>query len=311
MVIQKIAIVGTGLIGASWALHFLARGLDVIATDPAEGAEQYLRNFVQKNWKQVGNVDRASDVNASRLIFQADAQLAVQRADFIQENGPERLDQKRALIALLDEAAPAHAIIASSSSGLMPSQIQEGCTNPTRVLVGHPFNPPHLIPLVEVVGGQQTSPESIKIAMDFYRSVGKRPIHVRKEVMAHVANRLQAAVWREAYGLVQDGVVDVADVDAAMSQGVGLRWALLGPFAIQLLAGGAGGMRHSLDHMGASLDDWWQSLYPTRMTIELKKLILERADDALAGLDAALVAQARDKLLAELIAAKSAEPNLP
>ena len=311
MLIRKVAVVGTGLIGASWALHFLARGLDVVATDPAKGAEQRLRRFVQTQWDQATKLGLAPNADSARLVFHADAQRAVERADFVQENGPERVDQKRALFAILDAAAPAHAILASSTSGLTPSQFQEGCSNPGRVLVGHPFNPPHLIPLVEVVGGPYTSPESIATAMAFYRAVGKRPIHVRKEVIAHVANRLQAAVWREAYGLVQDGVVDVTDIDEAMSQGIGLRWALLGPFAIQLLAGGTGGMRHSLDHMGASLDDWWQDLHQTRMTPELKQLILERTDRTLRGLDGALVAQARDRLLLELLAAKAAEKNLP
>ncbi len=311
MPIRTVAVVGTGLIGASWALHFLARGLDVIATDPAEGAEQRLRGFVQTHWEQAARIGLAPDADAARLVFQADPQRAVERADFIQENGPERLEQKRALIATLDAAAPAHAILASSSSGLRPSQFQDGCGQPGRVLVGHPFNPPHLIPLVEVVGGRHTTPQAIAAAMAFYRAIGKRPIHVRKEVTAHVANRLQAAVWREAYGLVQDGVVDVTDIDAAMAHGIGLRWALLGPFAIQLLAGGAGGMRQSLDHMGASLDAWWQDLHATRMTPELKQLILQRADQALRGVDAAAVASSRDRLLLELLAIKAGETHLP
>jgi carnitine 3-dehydrogenase len=310
MVVQTVSVVGTGLIGASWALHFLVRGLDVVACDPSEGAQSRLRTFVEKHWDQAAKLGLHPCADSARLEFQVDAQRAVERADFVQENGPERVDLKRELFARLDDAAPAHAILASSSSGLMPSQVQDLCRRPERVLVGHPFNPPHLIPLVEVVGGRQTSPDAIASAISFYRSVGKKPIHVRKEVTAHVANRLQAAVWREAYGLVQDGVADVTDIDAAMSHGVGLRWALLGPFAIQMLAGGSGGMRHSLDHIGASLDDWWQDLHQTRMTPELKQLILDRADRLLPGLDVAAVTEDRDQLLVELITAKAGRQEL-
>ena len=309
--VRTVSVVGTGLIGASWALHFLVRGLDVIATDPSEGAEGRLRAFVQAHWAQASQLGLDPSADIGRLEFQLDAQRAVERADFVQENGPERVDLKRALFAQLGEAAPPHAILASSSSGLKPSEFQDACKHPERVLIGHPFNPPHLIPLVEVVGGRQTAPEAVDSAMSFYRSVGKKPIHVRKEVAAHVANRLQAAIWREAYGLVQDGVVDVADIDTAMSHGIGLRWALLGPFAIQLLAGGAGGLRHSLDHIGASLDGWWQDLHQTRMTPELKQLILEREDQLLAGFDPAAVVQARDEFLIEMITAKASRRNLP
>jgi len=311
MMVQTVSVVGCGLIGASWALHFLVRGLDVVACDPSDGAESRLRAFVAEHWQQARTLGMHSSANMDRLQFQADAQRAVERADFVQENGPERVDMKSELFAELDEAAASHVILASSSSGLRPSQLQGLCKHPERVLVGHPFNPPHLIPLVEVVGGRQTSAGAIAAAMSFYRSMGKRPIHVRKEVTAHVANRLQAAVWREAYGLVQDGVVDMEDIDTAMSHGIGLRWALLGPFAIQMLAGGAGGMRHSLDHLGASLDGWWQDLHQTRMTPALKQLILEHAEQLLAGFDPATVVQARDESLIELITAKAGRRNLP
>jgi 3-hydroxyacyl-CoA dehydrogenase len=183
--------------------------------------------------------------------------------------------------------------------------------HPERVLIGHPFNPPHVIPLVEVVGGKLTSAAAIQQALSFYESVGKRPIHVKQEIKGHVTNRLQAALWREAYGLVQAGIASVEDVDLAISNGPGLRWAILGPFVNQQLSGGAGGMQHLLDHLGPPMDDWWQDLYQTRLTEDLKAKIVAGSLAETASWNMNEVANERDKLLVSLILGKLKYDNIP
>lgn len=222
--IRRIAIVGTGLVGAGWAAHFLAQGMDVVATDPAPNAERELAEFIDRVWPVLVELGLHQDASRERLRFTADLGDAVSGADFVQENGPERVELKIKLFAAMDAAAPAGAILASSSSGLTMSEIQSGCAHPDRCVIGHPFNPPYLIPLVEVVGGARTSADTIRRAMQFYVDCGKRPIHIRKEIQGHIANRLQAALWREAVHLVAEGAASVADVDAAVSWGPGLRW---------------------------------------------------------------------------------------
>ena len=198
--VRRVAVVSTGVIGASWAAHFLARGLDVVATDPAPDAEERLRADVAAHWPVLERIGLAEGASLSRLTFTADPAEAVADADFVQENGPEREDVKHALFAVLDAAARPDVVLASSSSGLLPSVIARGAPkHPERVLIGHPFNPPHLIPLVEVVPGERTSDDAVETAMAFYAAVGKRPIRVRQEVPGHIANRLQAALWQEAY----------------------------------------------------------------------------------------------------------------
>lgn len=309
--ITRVAVIGTGVIGASWAAHFLARGLDVTATDPAPGAERRLRADVAKHWPLLERLGLADGASPDRLAFTAEPALAVAGADFVQENGPERLDVKHALFAVLDDATRPDVVIASSSSGLLPTSIQQGCpAHPERVVVGHPFHPPHLIPLVEVVAGERTSPEAVERATAFYTSVGKRPIVLKGEVPGHVANRLQAALWREAYSLVERGIASVSDIDTAISQGPGLRWAVLGPFVNQHLSGGRAGLRHVLEHLGPPMEQWWHDLGDPKLTPELADTLVAGVDAELAGMDQdALVAQ-RDEVLHQLLAAK-ARTDLP
>src|SRR5436190_17969666 len=194
--IRRIAIVGTGVIGASWAAQYLARGFDVVATDPAPNAEANLRKYVDEAWEQLEAIGLSPGAARQRLTFTANMQEALAQADLVQENGPERPDFKIKLFADMDDATPVDSLIASSSSGITPSVMQTKCQHPERVLVGHPFNPPHIIPLVEVVGGARTSPEAIKQAMAFYAAIGKKPTHLRKELPGHAANRLQAPRYR-------------------------------------------------------------------------------------------------------------------
>jgi carnitine 3-dehydrogenase len=299
----NIGVVGTGVIGASWAAHFLAHGHDVVATDPAPGAEDRLRADVAAHWPVLQPVEGASP---ERLRFTTDPAEAVAAADFVQENGPEREDVKHALYAVLDEAARPDVVLASSSSGMLPSVIARGCPrHPERVVIGHPFNPPHLIPLVEVVPGEKTSEATVERALAFYAAVGKKPIRLRQEVPGHVANRLQAALWQEAYSLVERGVATVADIDAAIANGPGLRWAVLGPFLNQHLSGGPGGLAHILEHLGPPTEEWWRDLGRVTLSPELNAKLVSGVDDELAGIDPAELVARRDAVLTTLLAAKA------
>ena len=305
--IKSVAIVGTGVIGASWAAQFLAKGLDISAYDPAPGAEDRLREYVAGAWPALETLGLDSTASVDRMRFSANLAEALDGADFVQENGPERQDIKIETYTNLDELTAANVILASSSSGLMMSSIQEGCQHPERCLIGHPFNPPHLIPLVEVVGGKKTSPQAIQAAMDFYTSIGKHPIHVRKELPGHVANRLQAAIWREIVYLVDEDVVSVADVDAAVSWGPGLRWGAMGPIMLTNLgAGAAGGLRTMLDHLGGPIESWWKSLgNPIVHTDVMKDKLAGGIEEAAAGKSLEELEAERDRVLLGLLALRN------
>lgn len=310
--VRKVAIIGTGVIGASWAANFLARGLDVIATDPAPGAEERLRQAVARHWPALESMGLAPDASPDRLRFAATAEAALEGADFVQENGPERLEVKRHLFRLMDAAAPAEVVLASSSSFIPPSEIQAACLrHPERVVLGHPFNPPHLIPLVEVVGGKATSEQALGRAMAFYAAMGKKPIRLKKEVPGHIANRLQAALWQEAVHLLVEGVADVADLDTAIAHGPGLRWALLGPFLNLHLSGGAGGIEHLLSHIGPSIDRMWKGLGTASLTPEVQAAIAAGTRAELSALDEAEMVRQRDAVLLDLLRAKAASRALP
>jgi carnitine 3-dehydrogenase len=308
---EKVAVVGTGVIGASWTAYFLAQGFTVAASDPAEGAEERLRRWVDDFWPALETLGLAEGASCDNLSFSSDVAVAVADSVFIQENGPERIDIKRAILAGIEAAAPADTVIATSSSGLLITDAQEGAKHPERIVLGHPFNPPHLIPLVEVLGGQQTSEESVQKALDFYTRIGKRPIRINKEVKGHVANRLQVALWREAFSLVENGVVSVADIDTAISQGPGLRWALLGPFLNLHASGGDGGITHVLEHIGPAQREWARDLGEYPETDDYIGPMAAGVDAELEGYDFAETLKARDRLLIEMIAAKKQAPQLP
>jgi 3-hydroxyacyl-CoA dehydrogenase len=308
---RKVAVVGTGVIGAGWAVHFLAQGFDVAATDPAPGAEERLRASVDASWPSVEALGLADGASRDRLSFTTNVAHAVQDAVFIQESGPERLDLKHALIASIESAANPDVIIASSSSGLWVSEIQAGARHPERIVLGHPFNPPHLIPLVEVGGGKLTSGQNVTEAMAFYAKTGKKAIRIHKEVKGHIANRLQVALWQEAISLVQRGVASVEDIDTAISHGPGLRWALLGPFLNLHASGGAGGITHLLQHLGASQREWARDLGQYPETDDYIDQIAAGVEAELKGRDFPAMLRQRDELLIELIAAKATKQQLP
>jgi 3-hydroxyacyl-CoA dehydrogenase len=296
---NTVAVVGTGVIGASWAALFLSHGLDVVATDPAPGAEERLR----------ADMAATGLTTRGRLTFVGDVAEAVAGADFVQENGPEREDVKHSVFAALDAAARPDVVLASSSSAMLPSAIARACpAHPERVLVGHPFNPPHLLPLVEVVPGERTGEPAVEAAMAFYTAVGKRPIRLRHELPGHVANRLQAALWREAYSLVDRGVATVADIDTAIANGPGLRWAVLGPFAVQHLSGGRGGIAHVLEHLGPPTEALWRDMGDPSLTPELVAKIVAGVEEELGAVDPAELVARRDAVLRTLLASKAEHP---
>src|SRR6202050_5626540 len=304
--IRNVAIVGTGVIGASWTALYLARGLNVVATDPAPNAEADLRRYLDAAWKDLTALGISPNGSRDHLRFTLDLKEAVVNADLIQENGPERKDFKVKLFADMDAAAPNDAIIASSSSGLTMSVMQSACKYPERCVIGHPFNPPHMVPLVEVVAGAKTSPETVERAISFYTSIGKKPIHVRKEVVGHVANRLQAALYREVVYLIEQGVLDVADSDTAVCWGPGLRWGLMGPNLLFHLGGGPGGIQHFMDQFTGPLSTWWKDLGTiTEFSPEVKQTIVDGVLKEANGRSITELERERDEMLLELLATRS------
>ncbi|HEU4822492.1 MAG TPA: 3-hydroxyacyl-CoA dehydrogenase NAD-binding domain-containing protein [Nitrososphaeraceae archaeon] len=273
--VRRIAIIGTGVIGASWAAQYLARGFDVIATNPDPNAESKLGKAIDAAWKELTIIGLSPGATRDRLTFTSNMKEALSEADFVQENAPERPDFKIKLFAEIDDATPSDSIIASSSSGITMSVIQSGCKHPERCVIGHPFNPPHVIPLVEVVGGDKTSPEAIHQAIAFYAAIGKKPIHLRKELPGHAANRLQAALYREVVYLIEQGILSVEDADAAVSWGPGLRWGVMGPSLLWHLGGGEGGIRHFMEHLMDPLAAMMKTLGNPELTGELKQTITQ------------------------------------
>jgi 3-hydroxyacyl-CoA dehydrogenase len=299
---RRVSVIGAGTIGASWAAYFLARGFEVGAYDPLPNGEAFARRFIDNAWPTLEKLNAVQPgADRKRFAFFKEPAAAVKDAEFVQESGPEREDLKIELFATLDAALPPETVIATSSSGLLISRVSATCRHPQRCVIGHPFNPPHLIPLVEVVGGAKTSPEAITKAMNFYRDIGKHPIHIRKEVRGHVANRLQAALWREAVHLVTEGVVSVADADAAIAYGPGLRWALMGPHLTFHMAGGEGGMAHFMSHIGPAMQGWMDDLGQTRLTPEVQKAIINGVTEEAASRSMTDLQRWRDRKLIEIL----------
>jgi 3-hydroxyacyl-CoA dehydrogenase len=308
--IRRIAIVGTGVIGASWAAEYLARGFDVVATDPAPNAEANLRKLIDEAWKDLTSIGLSKGASRDRLSFTANMKEALSEADLVQENAPERPDFKMALYAEMDEVVPVDSLIASSSSGITPSVIQSRCKHPERVVIGHPFNPPHVIPLVEVVGGAKTSPDAIRQAISFYASIGKKPIHLKKELPGHVANRFQAALYREMLYVIEQGVLSVEDADAAVSYGPGLRWGVMGQSLQWHLGGGAGGIKHFMEHLMPPLEGSMKTLGMPNVTPELKQEVINGVMREAAGRSVEQLAQAENRILIGLLKLRAeSEPD--
>ena len=300
--IRRIAIIGTGVIGASWTALFLAKGLRVVATDVAPDAEAKLMKFVETAWPALTRLGLSPGASQSNATFTSNLGEAVASADLVQENGPERIDFKQKLYGQLDELLPPEVIIASSSSGLTMSEIQKGAAaHPERCVIGHPFNPPHLIPLVEIVGGAKTSEATIRRAAEFYTSIGQRTVRVNKEMPGHVANRLQAALAREVYYLVAEGIVSAADVDTALSWGPGLRWGIMGNMMLNHLGGGAGGIEHFFQQFTGPMTAWWKTLGSPVLTPEVQKKLIDSVHAEVGSRTIAELEAERDEVLLGLL----------
>jgi 3-hydroxyacyl-CoA dehydrogenase len=308
--IQKVAIIGTGVIGASWAAQYLAKGLEVVATDIAPDAEAALRKFVKSAWPALERLGLSPGASQANLKFTADLAEAVVGVDLVQENGPERLDFKQKLYKQLDELLPPDVIVASSSSGIKMSDIQSGAAlHPERCVIGHPFNPPHLIPLVEVVGGTKTSEQTIQRAIAFYKSIGKKAVRLNKEMPGHVANRLQAALAREVYYLVAEDVLSAADVDDALSWGPGLRWGIMGNMMLNHLAGGSGGIEHALQQLSGPMAAWWKTLGSPVLTPEVQKKLIDGVHAEVGSRTIEELEAERDEILLGLLELRAKRPE--
>jgi 3-hydroxyacyl-CoA dehydrogenase len=311
--IRTVAIVGCGSIGASWAALFIAQGLTVTAFDINPASKVFLYNLIESSLTTLSSLGLLKNPSAKPedIIFTTSLEEAVKNADLVQENGPERLDFKQKLFTEIAGLVRDDVIIATSSSGLTCSSIQEGMptsARPERCVVAHPFNPPHLIPLVEVVGGSHTSTSTVDRTLAFYNSVGKKAVHVKKEVVGHIANRLQAALFREIAYLVQEDVASVKDIDDAMSHGPGLRWGLMGPSLLMHLAGGEGGVRHMADHLLGPLMSWYAPVDPV-MNETLKDKWVSGTLEAVGDRAYTALTQQRDEELVRLINVRKSWDN--
>lgn len=295
--IETVAVIGTGVIGACWCALFLANGLKVVANDPDEGAEDKLRGFIENAMRDLRQLGYEG---TGHLAFTQDAREASSDADFVQENGPERETIKAALLAELDAAAAPHAIIASSTSALLRSKIVARCATPERVIVGHPFNPPHLIPLVEITG---TAPDSdiVQRAANFYQSIGKETVILKKEAVGHLINRINSAVWREAVSIFQQGLAEPADIDRAITAGPGMRWPFLGPYEMYHLGGGEGGIAHYFDHLQPGQEERWKDMPTPQLDDGFRRKIVESVLEMVGDKTIPELARRRDERLLALL----------
>jgi carnitine 3-dehydrogenase len=288
---ETVACVGAGVIGGGWVAHFLAQGFRVRAWDPAPDAEAKLKRLVDAAWPALTSLGLKDGASRDNLVVTATLAEAVTDAVFVQESAPEDLPLKQKLLAEIDAVTPAGVVIASSTSGYGMTEMQVDAATPERLVVGHPFNPPYLIPLVEVVGGERSAQWAVEHAAEFYRRVGKTVLTMDHEVPGFIANRLQEALWREALHMVDNGEATVEQIDTAITAGPGMRWPIQGPMLTFHLAGGEGGMAHMLDHFGPSLKAPWTRLEAPELTAGLRDAVVEGCED-----------EAGDRTIADLVA---------
>jgi ketoreductase RED1 len=309
---RRATVVGGGVIGISWTALFLARGLHVTVSDPLPDAEDRVRTGLRgiaPTLEELGLPVEGLEKPSPALEFEADAAVAVHGADVVQENAPEKLDVKQQLWQAIERAASPQALLASSSSSLPASEMAKGMQKPERLIVGHPFNPPHLVPLVEVVPSTSTDPAVVDQAVAFYRSIGKRPQVLGREIPGFVANRLQAALFREAVYLVSEGIVSEQALDDVVTNSIGMRWAVGGPFRTFHLGGGPGGLADFLVHLGPAMEALWSQLGAPALDQQTAALLTKGAGD-FGGTVAELAAQ-RDAAEIRLMQAldRTGEPD--
>lgn len=306
--VHTVACIGAGVIGGGWIAHFLGRGYQVVAWDPAPDAEEKLRSLVASAWPALERLGLAEGASMDHLRVAPTLADAVAGADFVQESAPERLDLKSDLLAEIDAALPEGVVVGSSTSGYSMSEMQAKAADPSRLVVGHPFNPPYLVPLVEVVGGEKSQQWAVDWASEFYRLAGKSVITMDQELPGFIGNRIQEAAWREALHMVAEGEATVTQIDQAMTDGPGLRWAFHGPCTTFHLAGGEGGMAHMLDHFGPSLKAPWTRLEAPELTTELRDRMVAGTDEVVDGRSTAeLIAQRDRRMIAIMRALEEVE----
>jgi 3-hydroxybutyryl-CoA dehydrogenase len=298
---ERVSVIGAGVIGSSWAALFLAAGLQVEVFEPAPGGQKGVREYVERAWPALEALGLTQNGDPGRIRFHASAKDAVGNTQFVQESVPERLSLKHRLFADIEPHLSPEAIVASSASGLMVSEMQQGWKDPSRFLLGHPFNPPHLIPLVELLANERTAAGVLEAAEAFYEQVGKVTIRIKREAPGHVANRLHAALWREAIHLVASGVASVEDVDKAVWAGPGLRWAAMGPHMLFHLGAGPGGLLEFCDRYGPSFYRWWDDLGDVALTPEVAKLLFDGVNEEAGGQDVQTLSAQRDALIVNML----------
>lgn len=304
--IDTFAAIGAGVIGSGWVARALANGLDVLAWDPAEDAEMQLRANVENAWPALERAGLAPGASPARLHFVPTIEACVADADFVQESAPEREALKLELHERVSRAAKPDAIIASSTSGLLPTGFYARAHRPERCIVGHPFNPVYLLPLVEVLGGERTAPDTVDAALGIYRALGMRPLRVRKEVPGFIADRLLEALWREALHLVDEGVATTGEIDDAIRFGAGIRWSFMGTFLTYTLAGGEAGMRHFMQQFGPALELPWTKLVAPKLTDALIDRVVEGTAEQQGPRSIKALERYRDECITEVIAAIAA-----
>jgi carnitine 3-dehydrogenase len=303
--IKRVAVIGCGTVGASWAALFLGHGLDVAAYDPSPGAEERLQSFVDHALDQLAELGIREK---GELRFSGDLTDVLGAADFVQENVPEDEALTRRMLADIDALAAEGVIVASSTSALLRSSIVAECKTPHRFIVAHPFNPPHLIPLVELVGEDEAI---VQQAAEFYRTIGRRPVILKREMPGHIANRLSSALYREAVYLVEQGVASVSDIDAALCNGPGLRWAVMGVHMTYHLGGGPGGIEHYLAHLGPSQVRRWASLGNPTLSPEVQKQIVEGVAEEAGDRSIQELEERRDRALLEILKSRTEVAGKP
>ncbi len=300
--IKKITCVGGGVIGAGWAARFLLEGYDVTVVDANADSEQHLQTVIQAARQAWQKITLSPAPTEGQLQFTTDIASAVANADFIQESLPEQIELKKRVYQIIEAHAPSHTPIMSSTSGLLPTQLQQELQHPERFCVAHPFNPVYLLPLVELCGGDKTSPTVIQQAADFYTSIGMRPLILKKEIDGFIADRLMEALWREALWLVHDDIATATEIDEAIRLGCGLRWAFMGPFLTYRLGGGEGGMRHFMAQFAPTLALPWTKLTNVpNMDDALLDKIVAQSDEQAGTRDTLSLYTMRDNCLVSIL----------
>lgn len=306
---RRATVIGGGVIGISWTGLFLAHGMDVVVSDPRPDARDQVLAGLAEIAPALAELGLPIDDLTARLHFEADLATAVADADVVQENGPERLAVKQEIWQTVEQAAPAHALLATSTSGIPATAIARAMRQPERLVVGHPFNPPHLVPLVEIVPGERTSAQVLCQARDFYAALGKKPQILRKEIPGFVANRLQSALFRECVHLVSEGVVTEAELDEIVTDSIGLRWAAAGPFRTFHLGGGPGGLPHFIQHLGHAMEAAWPGLGSPAFDEPTVALLTEQAEQAFGNVPVGELAARRDRAQIALMRALAETPD--